>query len=300
MKPFLRIEKSCEESLKKMRDLSDGKFCDLCSKKVLDLSDLNDSDILNIIQQNKGERFCGIVFKNQLNRSLQPEIPFSETHHSRKATFTKIAAGVALTASIFNSYPAQTKTVTKTEFISFQSKISKENRKEEDKIGDGNVMISGKVLIKKTNKPSPETTVHFITPQKVYSVKTDSQGSYALEVPKEVIKTENLLEFSPENYDYEGQLIIFKKEELLKKNINYLAENDDRKEYGDISAEGFYANEKSLVLLEGKKLDYKLFNKSYNIFSNKYTVYYIPKSYKKVFTSDENIDDIYITFIKTE
>ncbi|MFP3594095.1 hypothetical protein [Chryseobacterium sp. SIMBA_038] len=299
MKPFLRIEKPCEESLDKMHNLPDGKFCDLCSKKVLDLSNLNDSEILDIIQQNKGERFCGIVFKNQLNRSLQPKISFSQNHYSRKATFTKIAAGVALTASIFNSYPAQTKTVTKTEFVSSQSKISKENKKEEDKIGDGNVVISGKVLIKKTNKPNPETTVHFITPQKVYSVKTDAQGLYALEVPKESIKTENLLEFSPENYDYEGQLIIFKKEELLKKNVIYLAENDDRKQYGDISAEGFYANEKSLVLLEGKKLDYKLFNKSYNIFSNKYTVYYIPKSYKKVFTSDENIDDVYIAFVKT-
>lgn len=298
MKPFLRIEKPCEESLDKMHDLPDGKFCDLCSKKVLDLSNLNDSEILNIIQQNKGERFCGIVFKNQLNRSLQPQVSFSENHHSRKATFTKIAAGVALTASIFNSYPAQTKTVTKTEFVSSQSKISKENKKEEDKIGDGNVMISGKVLIKKTNKPSPETTVHFITPQKVYSVKTDSKGSYVLEVPKEAIKTENLLEFSPENYDYEGQLIIFKKEELLKKNITYLAENDVRKEYGDISAEGFYASEKSLVLLDGKKLDYKVFNKSLSLFSNKYEVYYIPKAFIKVFTTDEKIEDLFITFVK--
>lgn len=70
MKPFLRIEKPCEESLDKMHDLHDGKFCDLCSKKVLDLSNLNDFEILNIIQQNKGERFCGIVFNNQLNRSF--------------------------------------------------------------------------------------------------------------------------------------------------------------------------------------------------------------------------------------
>ncbi|ANF51062.1 hypothetical protein A0O34_11300 [Chryseobacterium glaciei] len=300
MKPFLRIKKPCEESLDKMHDLPDGKFCDLCSKKVLDLSNLNDSEILNIIQQNKGERFCGIVFNNQLNRSLQPEISFSQNRHSRKTTFTKIAAGVALTASIFNSYPAQTKTVTKTEFVSSQSKISKENQKEEDKTGDGTMIISGKVLIKGTNKSGPETTIHFITPQKVYSAKTDAKGFYNLEVPKESIKSENLLEFSPEDYDYEGQLMILKKEDLLKKNVIYLAENDVRKQYGDISAEGFYANEKSLVLFEGKKLDYKIFNKSYNIFSNKYNVYYIPKPYTKVFTPDEKIDDVYIAFIKTK
>lgn len=203
-----------------------------------------------------------------------------------------------MTASIFNSYPAQTKIVNKTEFVSSQSRISKESNKKEDKTGDGNVIISGKVLIKKTNKPSSETTVHFITPQKVYSVKTDSQGLYTLEVPKEAIKAENLLEFSPEDYDYEGKLMIFKKEELFKKNVIYLAENDARKQYGDISAEGFYANEKSLVLLEGKKLDYKLFNKSYNIFSNKYEVYYIPKAFIKVFTPDEKIEDLFITFVK--
>ncbi|MET3537361.1 hypothetical protein [Chryseobacterium limigenitum] len=298
MKPFLRIEKPCEESLEKMHDLPDGKFCDLCSKKVLDLSNLNDSEILNIIQQNKGEKFCGIVFKNQINRSLQPKISFSQNHHSRKTTFTKIAAGVILTASIFNSYPAQTKTVTKTEFVFSKSKIFKENTKEEDKTGDGNMIISGKVLIKGTNKPGPQTTVHFITPSRIYSAKTDIKGFYNLKVPKESIKAENLLEFTPEDDDYEGRLMIFNKEELFKKNAIYLAENDARKQYGDISAEGFYANEKSLVLLEGKKLDYKLFNKSLSLFSNKYEVYYIPKAFIKVFTPDEKIEDLFITFVK--
>ncbi|SHL51279.1 hypothetical protein [Chryseobacterium polytrichastri] len=298
MKPFLKIEKPCEESLEKMHDLPDGKFCDLCSKKVLDLSELNDSEILSIILQNKGEQFCGIVFKRSLNLVLQPEISFSHNHHPRKTSFTKIAAGLALTASMINSYPAQTKVVTKTEFVSSPSKTPKENQKKEDKTGDGNMIISGKVLIKGTNKPGPETTIHFITPQKVYSAKTDAKGFYNLEVPQECVKAENLLEFSPEGYHYAGKLMIFKKEDLLKKNTLYLSENDERKQYGDVSVEGLFANEKSLVFLGGKKLDYKMFNKSFSLFYNKYEVYYIPKAFIKVFTTDENINDLFITFVK--
>ncbi|SDQ85871.1 hypothetical protein SAMN05421664_2868 [Chryseobacterium soldanellicola] len=297
MRPFLRIEKPCEEPFEKMHDLPDGKFCDLCSKKVLDLSNLKDSEILSLIQENKGEKFCGMVFRNQLNRPLIEQRHQAQENYSRKTSFTKIAAGVALTASLVHSFPAQTKTVTKTEFVSPQSKKAKENQKKEDKTGDGNVVISGKVLFKGTNTSSTETTVHFITPQKVYSSKTDFQGLYTLEIPKEAVKEENLLEFDPGNYDYEGKLMIFKKEELQKNNIIYLTENDARKEYGYIS-EGIYANEKSLVFLAGNKLDYKTFNKSFSIFSDKYEVYYIPKSFKKVFTSDENIDDIYIAFVK--
>lgn len=296
MKSFLRIEKPCEESLDKMHDLSDGKFCDLCSKKVLDLSNLNDSEILNIIQQNKGERLCGIVFKNQLNRSLQPQVSFSENPHSRKANFTKIAAGVALTASIFNSYPAQTKIVTKTEFVSSQSKISQENKKEEDKIGDGNISISGKVVLKESNAPQNNITVELITIHKVYSTQTDINGIYTLEIPKEIIKQDNLLRFDIGDSSFINQFAIFTKDELAKKNITKISANGYFKEYGEISP--LFATENSLVFLNGRKLDYKLFNKSFSLYYKQYNLYHIPKEYKVVFTTDKNINDLFIAFVK--
>lgn len=296
MKPFLRIEKPCEEALEKMHDIPDGKFCDLCSKKVLDLSNLNDSEIIHILQQNKGEKFCGIVFKNQLNRPLQPEVVFAESHQSRKTTFTKIAAGVALTASMINSYPAQTKVATQTEVVSSLSKIPKEGQKKEDKTGDGNVIISGKVVVKESKAPLNAIAVELITIQKVYSTQTDRNGNYTLEVPKEVIRQDNLLRFDIADSLFMSQFVILTKDELTKKNSTEISHNEYFKEYGEISP--LFATKESLVFLNGRKLDYKLFNRSFSLYSDKYNLYYIPKEYKMAFTTDENIADLFIAFVK--
>ncbi|GAB0156876.1 hypothetical protein CHRYSEOSP005_21430 [Chryseobacterium sp. Alg-005] len=297
MKPFLRIEKPCEESLEKMHDVPGGKFCDLCSKKVLDLYNLSDSEIINILHQKRGEKLCGMVFKNQLNRPLM-DTQQTRAHYFRKMTFSKIAAGAALAMTVVNSYPAQTKNINKTELISSTTKASKENQKKEDVAGDGSVIISGKVLVGKKGNSSENTTVSLITKTKVYSTKTDSKGLYTLEVPKEVIQKENLIEFHPEHYTVDTKLEIFRQEELLKKHTTKLTENDYGSVYGEISIGPPNATEKSLVLLGGKKLDSKTFNKSLYMFYNRYDVHYIPKPYTKLFTTDETITDIYIAFVK--
>lgn len=297
MKPFLRIEKPCEEAVENMHDLPDGKFCDLCSKKVLDLSRLSDSEILNIIQQNKGKKFCGIVDKKQLNKPLQSKISFSESHHPKKITFTKIAAGVALTASILNTYPAQIKVPSKTEAVASSLKRSKETQKEKEKIGDGNIIISGEVLLIGTGKPI-EAEVNFITTTKVYSAKTDHNGFYTLEVPKEILKDKNLLEFNPKKYTYDRRLEIFTKEQLQKCNITKITENDYGNVMGEISVGPPIATEKSLVLLGGKKLEHKIFNKSYSLFYDRYDVHYISKPFITFFTDNKDINDIYIVFVK--
>jgi hypothetical protein len=294
MKPYLRIEKPCEEPLENMRDVPGGKHCDLCSKKVLDLSNLNDTEILQILQENKGQKFCGIFFKNQLNRSLYEEKVIS--YRLRKATFSKIAAGLALTASIINSYPAQT---TQPSIVkSTALKAPKPNsEKEKDKTDDGNFIISGKIVTSDKGIPIP-SKVSFITALKVYTTTTDSDGCYYLEVPKDILKYESLIEFAPFDYTYDRKLIIYKIEDLGKKQLIKLEYNGWNQVYGEVSLDAPSATEKSLVIAEGKKLDYKLFNKSYFLYSNKYEVHYIPKEFVNFFTPKETINDIYIVFIK--
>ncbi|WP_267406907.1 MULTISPECIES: hypothetical protein [unclassified Chryseobacterium] len=291
MLPFLRIENPCLEPLENMNDVSGGKFCDLCSKKVLDLSGLNDSEILNIFQQNKGEKFCGIVSKKQLNHQFQPIISVSQNSISpRKTTFTKIAAGLALTASIVNSYPAQTAQSSNTEFATFSSSKPK---KEKDKVDDGFFKLFGKVVSEDENKPI-SVNVSFITAQKVYTTKTNSDGSYFLEIPKEILKYESLIEFKPTNHTYERKLIIYTIKDLGKPQLIKLVNNGYSRQYGEITL-GYIANEKSLVLLGGKQLDYKTFNKSISLYYDQYEIHYIPKEFVKFFTTKENIEDIFIT-----
>lgn len=68
--------------------------------------------------------------------------------------------------------------------------------------------------------------------------------------------------------------------------------------YGMIDTDFPNASEKSLVIVDGKRLDYKSFNSSYRLYSTRYDVHYIPREYVKFFTSKETIEEIYIVFIK--
>ncbi|MCU7618374.1 hypothetical protein NZ698_14330 [Chryseobacterium sp. PBS4-4] len=295
MNPFLRIEKPCEESQENMHDVPEGKFCDLCSKKVIDFSVLNDSEISKIVLENKGEKLCGIFFKKQLNRPLIEEKAF-HFEQSRRKSFAKVAAGIALTASIVGSYPAQTTNIVQKELVNSVNS-QKQTVQGKIKTDDGNFIISGRVISGDKQQPL-SAEISFITVLKVYTAKTDENGYYSLEIPKDILKYESLLKFKPSYYAYDTKLAIYTIENLGKKQVINLDYNGSDKMYGEVSINSSPATDKSLVIMDGKKLDYKLFNKSFSMYYNRYELHYIPKEFVKFFTTKETINDIYIVFVK--
>lgn len=298
MRPYLRIEKPCEESLENMHNVPGGKFCDLCSKKVYDLTNLTHSEISDIIKKNNGEKFCAILANKQPEKPFEHTIQFSENISSRKATFTKIAAGIALTASMINNIPAQTKTISNTQIKVSQKNSIKENPEKEDKTGGEKFIAKGRIVTREEKKPIA-AHVNLITINKVYSTETDKDGFYSLEIPQELMQEENyLLEFSPNSYDIDLKFKVLNKQELAQNNVLELANNGIYKEMGEIAIGPPYADENSVIFLHGKRIDYKLYNKSYAIYSGKYEVHYIPKPYTKFFTDSEKVKDIYIVFVK--
>lgn len=296
MKSFLRIEKPCEESLENMHTVSGGKFCDLCSKKVIDFSDSDIFEISKILEDHKGKEVCGIFFKDQLHDPLPQKEIINASADPKTLSFSKVVAGLALTASIINSYPAQTKNIIKKETVNDPGS-KKQNNKPEIKTNNGNFIISGRII--SDNKRQPlAATVNFITALKVYSTKTDKDGYYSLEVPKEIIKYESLLEFSPHQYMYDRKLVVYTIENLRKKQLIKLDYNSMDKMLGEVSYGPPGASENSYVLVDGRKADYRLFNKSYGLYSRQYNVYYIPQEFVKFFTTKETIKDIFLVFIK--
>lgn len=294
MTPYLRIKKPCEESLENMQPVSGGKFCGLCSKKVIDFSDLNDSEIAKILEKAGDQKICGIFYKKQLNRPLYVERVIS--FQSRKTTFTSVAAGLVLTASMINSYPAQTIKPAIEKSVTLESP-KRNSEKEKDKKDNDFFKISGKIV--SSNKGTPlSAKVNFVTAQKVYTSITDKDGFYSLEIPKEILKYESLLEFVPTDYTFDRKLIIYKIEDLRKKQLVKLDYNRMDMMYGMIDIDFPSASEKSLVIVDGKRLDYKSFNSSYRLYSTRYYVHYIPKEYVKFFTTKETIEEIYIVFIR--
>ncbi|MDR3025718.1 hypothetical protein [Chryseobacterium sp.] len=281
-----------------MQDTPDGKFCNICQKNVLDLSHLNQTDMIKILEQKRGEKFCGILLQKHLNRPIAlPQIDSAE-HLPGKYHFSKIAAGIALTASMLTTYPGQTTKHNEIAVIAQKKNLKGKNLPEKEPVKkDGHILFTGKVLTKKSEKPII-TTVSFITIKKVYSTKTDASGNFILEIPSELIQEKNLLEFNPSDFFYNTEMSVFTKAELSKHQTIHLSENGYDQIMGDVAIGPPYATPQSFVILNGKVLDYKLFNKSYMIYPDKYEVYYIPKAFVNFFTSKDNIHDIYITFVK--
>lgn len=297
MRPYLRIEKICEESLENMNDIPEGKFCALCSKKVYDLTKLTHSEISDIAEQNHGKKFCGILI-NKEPEQKQEEIISIPEHISKKNTFTKVAAGIALTASLVNNLSAQTKDISKTQIILSGKNLSTEKIQRKNTEGGEKLTASGRIVTSEEGKPV-KAYVNLITINKVYSTETNEDGLYSLDIPQELAQEENyLLEFSPFSYNFDQKLKVFSRNEITQKSVIKLPDNGIYKELGEVSFGPPYAEENSVIFLHGKRLDYKLFNKSYSLYSSKYSIYYIPKSFTKFFTESDLVKDIFIVFVK--
>ncbi len=71
----IHIPTPCHENWEAMTPSEQGKFCDSCSKQVVDFSRMTDRQILNVLSKAPGKT-CGRFTENQLGRPLQPEISY--------------------------------------------------------------------------------------------------------------------------------------------------------------------------------------------------------------------------------
>ena len=79
-KTSLHILTPCNEDWNKMTSTQQGKFCDACSKQVVDFSMMSDQQILHYLSQHAG-KLCGRFNSDQLAR------PLIETKLSRKQSW---------------------------------------------------------------------------------------------------------------------------------------------------------------------------------------------------------------------
>ncbi|MBD8083705.1 hypothetical protein [Chryseobacterium caseinilyticum] len=291
MNNFIKITNPCSEKLENMRDVSDGKFCGVCNKNVVDFSEFTSSEIQDFFVKNRVQQVCGNFTKNKTE--FKPDQKNVQNKHLKRNTgFSKIAAGMALSASIISLYPAQAvKPIVKE---SVKNQAEQKDEKQENKKDDGNFIISGKLVSIKENQPLVGS-VSFLTTTKIYIAETDENGYYHLEIPKEILKYESLLEFSPKDIYHSTKLEIITIENLGKKKTVQLENNGWGNYYGII--ESPLPGKNSLVIAEGKILDSKTFTRSYSLFPNKYIVRYIPKEFVKFFTK-KDYEDVYLVFIK--
>lgn len=63
---FISIPKPCHENWNEMSPREQGAFCNVCSKTVIDFTALSDEQVRNYFLENRGNKTCGRLRKDQL------------------------------------------------------------------------------------------------------------------------------------------------------------------------------------------------------------------------------------------
>ncbi|KIC64515.1 peptidase associated/transthyretin-like domain-containing protein [Chryseobacterium taiwanense] len=288
MKIF-QVENPCEEKWNNMHNIPEGKFCDLCSKKVLDLTQKTNDEIFQLLEISNG-KICGKIFQHQSNRSFSRPERIIINHEKRKG-YSRLVAGLTIAASLTG---IQTNAVTiqhpSTEIS--QNKNLKENNSEEEKISDKDFIISGKLINSETGKPLQNIQVTLITKGKIFKTNTNQEGIYKLIVPIFYIqKNNNVLHFDFGGYN--DKKYILTKDELRKKEFSF--KNNEINTFisitGGISSKKF----EPTILVDGEEIDEKelseLDQRNFNFF------HFSGKTAKAVY-SEASEDGLYLFYTK--
>ncbi len=74
----VRVPEPCHEDWNKMLPEEKGRFCNSCSKTVVDFSNKTDYEIKNYLNENSGTKVCGHFKESQLNRPLNYSLNFAD------------------------------------------------------------------------------------------------------------------------------------------------------------------------------------------------------------------------------
>ncbi|WP_223606687.1 hypothetical protein [Chryseobacterium sp. OSA05B] len=105
MKKEFQISNPCSENWDKMQQAPGGKFCDLCSKKVYDLTGKTDEEIQLLLSSNPS--VCGKIQKSRL---YIDEEKTKINYQLFQLPFRKIASGIFIAAMFTSSLNGQSKT----------------------------------------------------------------------------------------------------------------------------------------------------------------------------------------------
>lgn len=75
---IVRVPEPCHEDWNKMKPEEKGRFCNSCSKTVVDFSNKTDFEIKKILEESEKGQVCGHFKKSQLDRPLNYKIDFND------------------------------------------------------------------------------------------------------------------------------------------------------------------------------------------------------------------------------
>ena len=98
MKKFqLSIEKPCDANLLEMQKTNDGFFCTMCTKEVVDLSNLSQYEISKFISENRNNSICARMKTTQLDMEFDL---IEQAKINRGFKYAAVAASVLAVSSL--------------------------------------------------------------------------------------------------------------------------------------------------------------------------------------------------------
>lgn len=76
----ISIPTPCHEDWQEMTPQEQGRFCEACSKVVIDFTQMSEEEIIHFFQKHQSQAVCGRAKKTQLNRIYKPQ-KFLEKHY---------------------------------------------------------------------------------------------------------------------------------------------------------------------------------------------------------------------------
>lgn len=201
----LTVPKPCHENWNEMTPNEKGRFCNQCSKTVIDFSKMSDRAIVQLIETSTS-KICGHFCSNQLSRPL-------ENYQIRRILsfypLPQLLSGLLLLGTPSCNFSQTDKT--KTTELSYE-KIGKV------KIGEKNVtdstknnIISGQLIDSITSEPVFDVLINLIdSGVSTLSFLSDKNGKFTIHLPQTSSNTVQLI-ISKSGYPYESKSVVINK-----------------------------------------------------------------------------------------
>jgi len=201
-----------------MTDNDSGKFCPVCKTNVLDFTDLNDNEILEILKQTEGS-VCGRFRQSQLNRPL---VLNNKEGRANSPRFSKMLMAVALLYSSTNVLAQENNNMDPTNQKSEVVVDSLTVQKAEQKINIKNNVLQGTIFYEQDEDPLVGASVMIKNTN--IGVMSDIDGNYKLTIPESLMsKDEVSIVFS--FIGCESQTLIYKTTNIPKLKDIYMKED---------------------------------------------------------------------------
>lgn len=152
----INITNPCPENWDNMQDSKEGKFCEICSKCLIDFTEKTDHEIKEIIDHTNGKRVCGKIASK---------------------SFSKVAVGMILMTNLTFAQLQINESVKSSTLQTLQDATK----------------VSGRLISEKNQKVIVGAEVIFIKKEQLIKTITNENGYFSILVPNDLLADKNLL-----------------------------------------------------------------------------------------------------------